>query len=83
MRLLEPLSGLKVAQGHLLVHLLFFCIVMSVDDEYCDLPTAKAHVAEDKAEALFEIDYLRRDLTSMNAEGGGEEHHYTSEEYTR
>ena len=35
MRLLEPLSGLKVAQGHLLVHLIFFCIMLSVDDEYC------------------------------------------------
>lgn len=37
MRLLEPLSGIKSAQGHALIHLLFFLITWSVNTEYCSL----------------------------------------------
>ena len=31
MRLLEPLSGMKAAQGHALLHLVFFITMWSVD----------------------------------------------------
>lgn len=31
MRLLEPINGIKVAQGHLLIHLVFFITMFTFD----------------------------------------------------
>jgi len=33
MRLLEPLNGLKMAQGHACVHLIFFITMMLIDTD--------------------------------------------------
>jgi hypothetical protein len=31
MRLLEPINGIKVAQGHMLIHMVFFVTMMTLD----------------------------------------------------
>lgn len=43
MRLLEPLNGLKFAQGHLIMHLAFFIsmLQLSMEEEFLKAPVEK------------------------------------------
>ena len=52
MRLLEPVAGIKTAQGHALFHLVFFIMMLNINTDICDVnqpagnaPAANTHSA--------------------------------------
>lgn len=81
MRLLEPLSGIKSAQGHALIHALFFLVSWTVSVDFCSAdqpstsPAATGHVAG-HTNLLYET-YTKGDLNGlleMNSHPHGDPH---------
>ena len=62
MRLIEPLSGLKMLQGHVLTHMVFFAAMLFVECEWGDEASTSSTV--DGAEAAAQL--LRMDNNTGN-----------------
>jgi len=77
MKLLEPVAGIKTAQGHALFHFVFFCMIWSVKvpDACSAVDNTRADVTPDAAGGEYFTTFMQG---TENAEG----HHTAADDAT-